>query len=208
MANRTTRLVVAAALVAVCGGELMAESIWKRRKPEHAYLFFDSKARRVGDLVTIVIDQDTDVDRREDRAMEKSSDSEGVFDLAGAIDGGFGSNAASAALDSTNSSGRSFDSGSTFRSASAFTDRMTATVLDVLPNGNMLISGKRKVEVYGDEQLLVVTGVIRAVDIGPDNEINSRYISDLTLNYEEFGNSARFTRQGWFSRAMNVVWPF
>ena len=140
--------------------------------------------------------------------MEKSSDSEGVFDLAGAIDGGFGSNAASAALDSTNSSGRSFDSGSTFRSASAFTDRMTATVLDVLPNGNMLISGKRKVEVYGDEQLLVVTGVIRAVDIGPDNEINSRYISDLTLNYEEFGNSARFTRQGWFSRAMNVVWPF
>ncbi|MEW4526344.1 flagellar basal body L-ring protein FlgH [Maioricimonas sp. JC845] len=208
MANRTRRLVVAAALVAVCGGELMAESIWKRRKPEHAYLFFDSKARRVGDLVTIVIDQDTDVDRREDRAMEKSSDSEGVFDLAGAIDGGFGSNAASAALDSTNSSGRSFDSGSTFRSASAFTDRMTATVLDVLPNGNMLISGKRKVEVYGDEQLLVVTGVIRAVDIGPDNEINSRYISDLTLNYEEFGNSARFTRQGWFSRAMNVVWPF
>ncbi|QDU40235.1 Flagellar L-ring protein precursor [Maioricimonas rarisocia] len=206
--NRTTRLVVAATLLAVSGGELMAESIWKRRKPDHAFLFFDSKARRVGDLVTIVINQNTDVDRREDRAMEKSADTEGVFDLAAAIGGGLGSNSASAALDSTNSSGRSFDSGTAFRSNSAFTDRMTATVLDVLPNGNMLISGKRKVEVAGDEQILVVTGVVRAVDIGPDNEINSRYISDLTLNYEEFGNSRRFTRQGWFSRMVNVVWPF
>jgi flagellar L-ring protein FlgH len=183
-----------------------AESLWKKRTPEHAFLFVDSKARRVGDLLTVIVSQDTDVNSQEGRGMGKSSEAKTAFSLDS--EAGGGEQAANAALDFRNNASRKFNGNSSFTSNQAFTDRMTVAVLDVLPNGNMVISGQRRVRVAGDERTLVITGMVRAIDIGPDNTIVSRHISELRLLYESAGPEQRFTRQGWLGRATNKVWPF
>ena len=185
-----------------------SESLWDRHIPEKSYLFYDTKARYVGDRVTIVVTQSTGVDNREDRGMDKSTSASGILDFASAAGGGFGTQGAEAGLDFSATSNRKFEGGANYSANQAFNDRVTATVMDVLPNGSMVISASRTVRVAGEERTLVLTGVIRGLDIGPDNTINSRYISDLQLVYESSGPSQKFTRQGWLGRVTNKIWPF
>ncbi|MCA9056123.1 MAG: flagellar basal body L-ring protein FlgH, partial [Planctomycetaceae bacterium] len=70
------------------------------------------------------------------------------------------------------------------------------------------VSGKRRVWVSGDETVLVLTGVVRAIDVGPANSVPSQLVSDLHLSYESDGPERRFTRQGWLSRRINRWSPF
>jgi flagellar L-ring protein precursor FlgH len=72
----------------------------------------------------------------------------------------------------------------------------------------MVISGRRCLSIAGEQRTLIVSGVVRPIDLGPDNKISSRYVADLKTVYEGEGSSKRFTRQGWMSRAANKVWPF
>lgn len=185
-----------------------ADSLWKKRSDNHAFLFIDSKARHVGDLLTVVVTQATDVNSRENRGLGKSSDATASFSVEAESGGGFATQASDAALNLTQNSSRNFDGNSSFQANQVFTDRMTVTVMDVLPNGNLIVSGQRRIRVAGDERTLQISGVVRSIDIGGDNEIESRMISQLRLLYETAGPSQRFTRQGWWGRARNKIWPF
>ncbi|MEP3482262.1 MAG: flagellar basal body L-ring protein FlgH [Fuerstiella sp.] len=206
------KIVVAGILFASCiytvNKVTLAESLWKKRNPQYAYLFVDSKARRVGDLLTIVVTQATNVNSSEDRALAKSSQAGATVNLDSEAGGGFGVQAANAGLNFAKNSNRGFDGESSFRSNQAFTDRMTVSVVDVLPNGNLVVSGHRKVRLVGDERSLTLTGMIRSVDVGPDNSVDSQLISDLQLQYDTVGPTRKFIKQGWLGRATNVVWPF
>jgi len=184
------------------------DNIWQRRTPEHGFLFYDSKARNIGDNVTVIITQTTNVDNKEDRTMKKETSANGMFDIKGSSDGGFGDQGGEASLALTSSSARKFDGEAAYKSAQAFTDRMTVTVMDVLPNGNMVISGERRVRVQGEEKVLVLSGIIRGLDIAADNTVNSQYIAQAQWSYQGGGASQKFTKQGWLGRAVNVVWPY
>jgi flagellar L-ring protein precursor FlgH len=185
-----------------------AENLWQHRISERAYLFNDSKARNIGDNVTVIVSQTTDVANTEARKLDKSTSTSGSLDVSGSSDGGFGEQGGKVSLDVASASERKFDGSAAYNAAQDFSDRLTCTVMDVLPNGNMVISGERRVRVAGEERTLVMTGVIRGLDIGPDNSISSQYISQFHMEYETGGMSQRFTRPGWLGRAMNVVWPW
>ena len=100
------------------------ENLWKKRKDRHAFLYMDSKARAVGDLITVVISEDTDVDTREGRGAAKSSTANAGLTFVGGTGGGLGAQAADGSLDVDKSSSRSFDGESSFRSNAAITDRI------------------------------------------------------------------------------------
>lgn len=185
-----------------------AESIWSRRKPENSLLFFDTRARCVGDLVTVIVAQQTDVDSRENRNLNKASQAGTTFDIDAESGGSFGAKAANAAFDFAATSNREFDGGSNYRTAQDFTDRVTATVIEVLPNGNLVLSGQRDVQVAGEIRSLVISGVIRPIDLSTQNSVNSRFIADFHLSYEGAGPSQAFSRQGWLGRRVNRIWPF
>lgn len=212
MKNTVRKIVVVAMLFAsglfATATVSQAESLWKKRNPQYAYLFVDSKARRVGDLLTIVVTQATRVNSSEDRALAKSSQAGASMNIDTEAGGGFGTQAANAGLNFATNSNREFDGESSFRSNQAFTDRMTVSVVDVLPNGNLVVSGHRKVRLVGDERSLTLTGMIRSIDVGPDNSVDSRLISELRLQYDTVGPARKFIKQGWLGRATNVVWPF
>ena len=186
----------------------IAEDLWQNRVPDRAYLYIDTQARGVGDLLTVLISENTDVDQRDDRALSKSAGTGGAFDLSGEAGGAFGSQAADAGLDFTGSTNRKFDGSASYRSARQITDRITLTVVDVMPNGNLVLSGTRQIEVGRDQRSLNVTGIVRPIDISPDNTVHSRFLSDLCVSYAEQGPESRFTNQGWLSRITNRVWPF
>lgn len=185
-----------------------AEDLWVRRDPERAFLFIDTQARRVGDLITLIISEDTDVDQQDNRALKKAGGRNGSFDFTGSAGGDLGSSEGSAALDVTASTGRNFDGSSTFKSARQFSDRVTLTVMDVLPNGNLVVSGRRMINVDRDQRELIVSGVVRPIDINPDNTVHSRYVSELRVNYVGEGLDAKYTRPGWLSRIATRFSPF
>ncbi len=200
-------------LLALTGGLTLtavarSDSIWQRADPNHAFYFIDTKARAVGDLITVVISENTNVDLKDDRTLNKETSASEGFSLVGQATGGFGAQSSSAKLDAKNASERDFKGGAAYRSEREFVDRVTVTVMDILPNGNLVISGKRRVWIAGEEVTLVLSGIARAIDIGPDNTLQSRFVSELRLTYETQGASKAFTRQGWLGRITNVLSPF
>jgi flagellar L-ring protein precursor FlgH len=188
--------------------DVLADSLWKKRDPQRAYLFYDSRARYVGDLLTLIISEASEVDNSENRSLNKDSSNGLSGDYAGSSSGGFAAQAASASLDFASSAKRAFSGKANYRDSREYTDQITVTVVDVLPNGNLVISGRRNLSIAGEERTLVISGVVRPIDLGPDNLISSRYVADLKTVYEGEGTSKRFVRQGWLSRAANRVWPF
>ena len=194
--------------IAVAPHDAMADSLWKKRDPQRAYLFYDSRARNVGDLLTLIISEASEVENSENRSMDKNSSNGVSGDYAAGSSGGLATQAANASLDFASSAKRAFSGKANYRDSREYTDHITVTVVDVLPNGNMVISGRRCLSIAGEQRTLVVSGVVRPIDLGPDNKISSRYVADLKTVYEGEGTSKKFTRQGWFSRAANKVWPF
>lgn len=210
MKEYTRRKTIALTLTAICSitGSLRGDSLWQKRNPQRAYLCQDSRARNVGDLVTIVVTESSEVDNSEDKSMSKSSGNSISTDFEASSGGGLATQASNAALDLSNSAGRNFSGKASYKDSRGFTDQITVSVVDVLPNGNLLLAGRRTLSIAGEQRNLIISGMVRAIDLGPDNKVNSRYVADLRTVYEGDGPSRQFVRQGWFSKAANKVWPF
>lgn len=201
-------IIIITAGMTVAPQDAIADSLWKKRDPQRAYLFYDSRARNVGDLLTLIISEASEVENSENRSMDKNSSNGASADYAAGSSGGLATQAANASLDFASSAKRAFSGKANYRDSREYTDHITVTVVDVLPNGNLVISGRRCLSIAGEQRTLVISGVVRPIDLGPDNKISSRYVADLKTVYEGEGTSKKFTRQGWFSRAANKVWPF
>ena len=86
--------------------------------------------------------------------------------------------------------------------------RISARVLRVFDNGNLLIEGRRQVTVNAEDQYIIISGIIRLEDIGADNTVASQYIADARILYTGNGVINDKMRPGWLTRAVDWVWPF
>lgn len=208
--SRLGRIAVTAALLmaAAAPSSSPAESLWERRDPRRAFLFYDVNARHVGDVITVIINETTDVQNIEDRALSKESNASKSMDVDSAATGDYGGPVGAASFNFNSDSERSFDGAARFNSQREFTTRVAATVRDVLPNGNMVIEARRNVIVAGDERILVMSGIVRPYDVAPGNIVQSRNIAQFRIAYEGNGQEQSFTRQGYLGRIMNKLWPF
>jgi len=197
-------LTCSTALLAPC----FADSLWQRRDEQRAFLFEDSRARRVGDLLTIIILQSTEVDNSENKGLRKTSGAGAKFDLLTATGGDIGTSTATGAFDSSNETERSFSGQASYRNTREFQDRITVRVVAIDRAGNLEIEGSRSTNISGENRILNISGSVRTIDIGPDNTLSSLYISDMQLLYEGVGAEDKFTRQVWLSRKVNRIWPF
>ena len=189
-------------------GHSQADSIWARRDQRSAYLFTDNRAHNVGDLVTVVVREVTGTKNNEERKLNKDTGASGKFGFAGKSAADSVERAASADFSANQSSNRKFQGNSGFDSDRSFLDQMSLTVIDVLPNGNLVVEGFRKRAVANETRMLRVSGVVRPYDIGLGNLVESRFIANFNVSYEGNGVESRFTNQGWLGRVGNRVWPF
>ena len=85
---------------------------------------------------------------------------------------------------------------------------ISVTVAAVLPNGNMLVQGEKTVRINRGDEFIRVSGIVRAIDIGPDNRIASTRLADARITYSGRGELARASRQGWLQRFFTIISPF
>lgn len=182
-------------------------SIWQANS---SGLTEEFKARRKGDIVTILIAETASASKAAktdtSRATAISAGMPNFMGLetAGFFTKNFGdlSKLLNASTDSTYAG-----SGSTSRQES-LNATISAKVIDVLPNGNLQIEGRRNVKVNNEDQIIVVEGTVRPSDINAANVVNSGFVADARITYSGKGIISDRQSPGWLMNIIDKVWPF
>jgi flagellar L-ring protein precursor FlgH len=172
-------------------------------------LFRDLRAYRVGDLVTVnIVETSKATKKAKTKTARQSSVDAGIENLLG-YEGRlpFPSEFNNQAMFKASMKNGFDGSGETSRDES-MTASITARVLEVAPNGNLLIRGSRQIKVNNENQYITLTGLIRPVDISPDNTVLSSFVADAHIEYAGRGAVSDKQRPGWLMRAVDFVWPF
>lgn len=182
-------------------------SIWQSSS---ASVTDDLKARRRGDIITIVISETASASKEAKTGTSRdSSVGAGIPNLMGLETSGLIKNIfpdlANLIKANVNSSFKG--SGSTSRQEN-LRATITARVVDVQPNGNLLIEGRRNIKVNEEDQIIVLEGTVRSRDISPDNTVNSIYVADARISYSGRGIVSDQQSPGWLMNIFNRVWPF
>jgi len=174
----------------------------------------DGKARRVGDIVTIIVTETASASKQAATATGRSSElSAGIPAFMGLESAGIllnnigGTNGNLEKLIDAKASSKFDGSGSTSRKES-LSATISAKVIDVLPNGNLKIEGRRNVKVNNEDQIVTVRGTIRQRDISAENTINSIFIADAQISYAGEGIISDRQKPGWLMNVVDVLWPF
>ena len=82
---------------------------------------------------------------------------------------------------------------------------LTARVADVLPNGDLFVEGVREIEINGDRQILVLTGVVRQADVSTGNVVPSTAIGQMRIRYFGRGLMKDNLSPGWLVKVLNKI---
>ncbi|MDP6943445.1 MAG: flagellar basal body L-ring protein FlgH [Myxococcota bacterium] len=170
------------------------------------YLFSDHRAMRMGDIVTVRINERADAKRGATTELGRNSETKLNFDvLFGLI---------KAAQQATGGNLFEAGSGTEFKGTGQTTrsERLEATVpavvMQVLPNGNLFIEGHRVVLVNNEEHHFYISGVVRPVDIETDNSVTSSLIADAEIEFTGRGVITEKQDPPWLQRGLDLVKPF
>ncbi|MBF0225739.1 MAG: flagellar basal body L-ring protein FlgH [Desulfobacterales bacterium] len=190
-------------------------SLWSDSSSE--MLFIDQRARRVGDTVIIDIVENSSSKLDANTTVNKSSSvGAGVPNFFGLM------RAAEAIRPNLNrdSKGKLVDTlvkanyGTDFKGKASsdrsgqITASVGARVVEVLPNGNLVIYGRREIKVNNESQFITVSGVVRSIDVTQDNRVQSISLSDAKIEYSGNGVISDKQKVGWLTRIMDNIWPF
>ncbi|GIW83048.1 MAG: hypothetical protein KatS3mg105_4855 [Gemmatales bacterium] len=185
-----------------------ADSIWERRDWRTSHVFNDNRARRVGDILTIVIRETTVFDGKEDRKLKKQTKLSAFWNLMANTAAGGTERSFDGTFDTQSNSLRQFDGKADYKSNRVLTDRITVKVVGVMNNGNLIIEGFRTRNIAGERKVMHVRGIVRPIDIGADNVVESQFIGNLMISYVGRGSETVYLRPGWLGRLMHFFWPY
>ena len=182
-------------------------SLWS----EGAYnLFEDARARRVGDIVTIFVLESANAKRDSSTALRHRGDTQlGVSAFYTAIldlvrkNPGLDPNALLQA-----STTNDFSGGGGITRSGDVKAVLPVRIKEALPNGDFYLEGSKVLLLNEEESLLYISGVVRPIDIAPDNSVSSTQLADVELEYTGRGIITESERVGWGKRLLNYIWPF
>lgn len=170
-------------------------------------LIADKTARRVGDLLTVIVSETNDISNEEQADLAKSTNLNyelTTFQIA--------PNLFNPLPDLGANSSDQFSGQAQVQKRDTFEARLTAMVVDVLPNGNLVLSGRREIRVEEQTKLIEFSGVVRKYDVTPANTIQSELVADARISYVGNGPTTRTTARtgggGWVHRTLDWLWPF
>jgi len=167
-------------------------------------LFTITTASELGDLVTIVISESTQASSRATTETEKSLNTDGELTVEGFLQWIADlPEAISPIEDLTFTPSEEFEGEGRVSATGAFTTQVTATVVDVLPNGNLVIEGTRDITIAEDTANLTIRGVIDPNDITSENTVLSSKVAEMEILYEGTGIIADRQHDGILSRIFN-----
>jgi flagellar L-ring protein precursor FlgH len=174
-------------------------------------LYEDHRARKIGDILTITVVEESKGSKEASTKANKDKSLEGSFKFGGVSAGNSGTSSPVGAFSFGPYQGQ-FKNDFTGKGATARTDSMsaymTATVVDVLPNGNLLIRGSRWTKVNDEMQQTILEGIVRPIDISRNNTILSQNIAEAKIFLVGKGPVSKHQKPGWLSQFIDAVNPF
>lgn len=168
----------------------------------------DFKARRRGDIVTVVIVEQASATKQATTGTSRESGiSASIPNFMGLETAALLNNLDLNSLVKANASSSFDGSGSTTRK-DALNATISARVVDVLPNGDLRIEGSRSVKVNNEDQIILLEGTVRPRDVSPDNMVSSSQIADARITYSGKGIINDRQQPGWMFNLLDKIWPF
>jgi flagellar L-ring protein FlgH len=189
---RTALAVAAFLLLAASGARAGAYdgSLWRERKD----FFGNLKASQVGDIITVIISEETDAGAQARTKTEAASDQA----LSG--DQGLGLFKFLDPMNATLKTKNNFEGKGETSRTGTLSARMSVTITEVLPNGNFRVAGTRDVVINQEKQRLTLTGVVRPEDIQASNTVLSLYLADARITCDGKGPVHGAQRRGLLTR--------
>lgn len=166
-------------------------------------LYSDVTARRVGDIITVTLSENTNASKS---AGTQTSRDTGV-DLQPIT--GLGGNAINLSGESIQlgvNASNDFTGDAQASQSNSLNGSISVTVVDVLPNQNLVIRGEKWLTLNHGDEYIRLTGIIRSADVSPDNEILSTRIANARIQYSGTGSFARSQEKGWLAKFFSSAW--
>ena len=184
-----------------------AQSLWHEDSSKS--MFADKRATAVGDIITIIVSETSTVDKKNETKTEKKSGLTAAIAsfLYPQSAGGFLSHKGQMPAMSYNSDATHDGSGS-INNSETVVAKIAVRIVDALPNGNLIVEGKRETAFSGERQTIVLRGVVRSEDVATDNTVYSYNVADATIQIIGKGTVTDSQNKGWFTRVWDKVNPF
>lgn len=166
----------------------------------YAPLYGGTRARAVGDAVTILLVEKTTAAK----TVGSQSQKDGGISLTPPKAGPFAINPD--ALNASNNS--SFKGSGNASQTSSLSGSLSVTIAEVRPNGTAVVRGEKRMLVSQGDEWIQVSGIIRLADIDEDNAVLSSRVADARIEYSGKGALQRASKQGWLGRFFNIISPF
>jgi flagellar L-ring protein precursor FlgH len=181
-------------MVIICVSSLNAISLWNDNNGALGFCS-EVKGLRVGDIVNVIIVEKAIASQKSTTKNKKATN----------LTGGPGTGPLSAIKSMGLSTASDFQGNGQTSQSLTLSTRVTARVMKVFPNGNMLIEGKKESQINNEVQKIYVKGIIRPVDVTSDNVVYSTMISDAEIKMVGKGSSSRTARPGLLHKVFDWV---
>ncbi|MEM7406007.1 MAG: flagellar basal body L-ring protein FlgH [Pseudomonadota bacterium] len=179
-------------------------------------LFEDTRARHVGDILTVQLTEATNATTATSTTTSKESSvtaanpvllgTAAQFNVPGALPLAATSDLN---LQVTQESEQDFEGSGTSEQSNSLTGFVTVTVVEVLPNQNLLIRGEKLMQLNRGQEHVRLSGIVRPQDINGDNVVASNRIGNVSITYAGTGELAAQSSMGWLTRFFSsTLWPF
>jgi flagellar L-ring protein FlgH len=165
-------------------------------------LFADLKARRVGDVLTIVLNESTNASKSATTTTSKAS---ATADTGPALFGKSITTKGIPILDTTLSGSNTFAGAGSATQGNSLVGSLTVTVTNVESNGNLVVEGDKSLKLNQGDEFIHISGVIRPADIATNNTVTSDKLADAHISYSGKGVIDSSNRMGWLTRFFNSV---
>jgi flagellar L-ring protein precursor FlgH len=226
---RFSMLMAIVALLQACATEPMDKLSFKPTRPQpemlapatqgaifqagqEISLFEDAKARRLGDIITIVLVEQTTASKKADTNASKTQDTQ--LDNPTILGAPLSFNMPGGSkrdlnLGTTLSGSRSFAGAGDSSQSNKLQGNVTVTVAEVLTNGNLVVRGEKRLTINQGDEYIRFSGIVRPSDIGPDNTVLSTLVADAKISYTGKGMLDDSNSSGWLASIFNSKWwPF
>ncbi len=169
-------------------------------------LFEDQTARRVGDILTVKLNEDIKANKKADLTAAKDTSTSVTAPNIMGVDPSiiFGKD-----LSTTLASKHDFTGAGEAKQSNSLTGNISVTVIAVFPNGNLKVRGEKRVTLNDGSEYIRLSGIVRPVDIDTANTISSSKVADATIMYTGDGSVADSNKMGWLARFfISPVFPF
>jgi flagellar L-ring protein precursor FlgH len=193
--------------ILLLAGLAPAQSLWQEGTGRS--MVSDKRACAIGDIVTILVQESNTASKDNSTSTAKKSGIDAKLETffysptaSGLLTKGGQLPALKASSDST------FQGGGKINNSEKVNARIAARVVDVLPNGNLVVEGNKQIAFAGEKQDAVLRGVVRPEDITANNTVFSYNVSDATIRYISKGAVSDSQRKGWFTKVWDKLSPF